>query len=156
MHAFNLQNKKASRVRTETKSMAKKCVKKVVLMVMMKYLFILVIVFTVQANDLTTPLSLYTSSHPIRLLHPYESLYDCLKTKLRYSMITYKYGSLMFAKYNTRSFFLCMYSHRKETDAEIYDLAKKCIEECFSKLKVPDFHAGTCLFDCFDRKIRMN
>lgn len=69
-----MQNKKASRVRSETQLMAKKCVKKLILMVMMEYLIIgLVVVFTVQANDeLTTSFSLCTSSHPIRLLHPYE------------------------------------------------------------------------------------
>jgi hypothetical protein len=150
--------------------MAKKCLKKLILMVTMEYLVIgLIIIFTVQANGLTTPLSLCTSSHeshPIRLLHPYErvighveeSLYDCLKTRLENGMTTHRYGTLRFAKYITHNFFLCMYNHRKESDAEVYDLAKNCIEECFPKLEVPklevpDVHVGTCLFNCFEEKI---
>jgi hypothetical protein len=138
-----------------------KCLRKIIVMMMKS---IILVVLAMQANDLTLR-SLHASSLPFGHLRPPEplagygekTLYDCLETRLEHCMAKYRYGSLTFAEHITHNFFQCLYNHRKETDAEIYHLGKKCVEECLPKLNIaPDVHAGTCLYDCFDENIRKN
>jgi hypothetical protein len=54
----------------------------------------------------------------------------------------------------TNNFFLCLYSHQNEADANTRDLARECIEQCLPKGKIPDTRSGICLFECFENKIK--
>jgi hypothetical protein len=74
---------------------------------------IILVVLAVQANGLINHPSLCTSSRPIRLLHPSqtligdaeESLYDCLETGVEHCKTTHSHEGLMFKECITYSLF---------------------------------------------------